>query len=237
MYMRIAVSGTASTGKSTFVRDFLKKWPSYTTPDRTYRDVIKEKKLKHSDKTNVKTQRAILDFLCAQQSGYKPTDNVIFDRCPLDNLVYSLWACDRGLTDIDEKFIAESIPLVRESMRNLDIIFFIPITSVAPIMIEDDGVRQADEAYIIEVDAIFKELRRRYNSQSFEPFFPQEDVPALIEIFGNPQERLYLAGMYIDAEGDAIEGDIEALLGEDIIKDLFNDQKERLFEEQGVIYS
>ena len=52
--MRIAISGTANTGKSTFVKDFIKKWPSYSTPKTTYRDIMKDVGDEHSSNTNTK---------------------------------------------------------------------------------------------------------------------------------------------------------------------------------------
>lgn len=233
--MRIAVSGTANTGKTTFIKDFLAKWSNYETPEKTYRDVIADSNLPHSDATTIETQRAILDFQIKTQADYTNKDNVIFDRCPLDNLVYSMWALNQESSDINDKFIDECIPLVRESMKNLDIIFFIPLTKVAPIKIVNDGVRQTDETYIKEVDNLFKEFQRRYNHQSFEPFFPQNDVPALIEIFGSRQERLYMAGLYIDNDGDSIEGDMDALIGEKALNDLLQSQKQELFKTSNII--
>jgi len=233
--MRIAVSGTANTGKTTFIKDFLKKWDNYSTPEKTYRDVLKEKKLNHSDKTNKETQKCILDFLVNQQKEYTKDDNIIYDRCPWDNLVYSMWALEQEDSDIDEKFIDECIPIVRDSMKDLDIIFFTPLTKASPIKIEDDGVRQADERYIQNIDSVFKEFYRRYMHQSFEPFFPQGDVPAIIELFGAPQERIYMASLYVDVDGDAIEGDMESLLGEESLKSLLGEQKEELFKSTGII--
>jgi hypothetical protein len=233
--MRIAVSGTANTGKTTFIKDFLKKWDNYSTPEKNYRDVLKEKKLKHSDKTNKETQKCILDFLVNQQKEYTKDDNIIYDRCPWDNLVYSMWALEQEDSDIDEKFIDECIPIVRDSMKDLDIIFFTPLTKASPIKIEDDGVRQADERYIQNIDSVFKEFYRRYMHQSFEPFFPQGDVPAIIELFGAPSERVYMAGLYIDVDGDAIEGDMESLLGEESLKDLIGEQKSEIFKSTGII--
>lgn len=233
--MRIAVSGTANTGKTTFINDFIKKWDNYSTPDKTYRDVIKENNLNHSDKTTKETQKSILDFLVNQQKEYTKDDNVIYDRCPWDNLVYSMWAMEQEDSDIDEEFIDECIPIVRDSMKDLDIIFFTPLTKFSPIAIEDDGVRQVDEQYINSIDSLFKEFYRRYTHQSFEPFFPQNDVPAIIEIFGSPKERLYMAGLYIDVDGDAIEGDMESLLGEESLKNLLGEQKQELFKSTGII--
>lgn len=234
--MRIAISGTANTGKTTFIKDFLSKWSKYTTPEKTYRDIITEKNLPHSDCTCKDTQQAILDFQIETLSKYSEKDNVIFDRCPLDNLVYSMHAVENPDSDIDSDFINKCIPLVRESMRKLDIIFFVPITSAATIPVVDDGVRQTDENYIKEIDNIFKEMFRRYSAQSFEPFFPQGDVPAIIELFGSRQERLYMAGLYIDADGDAIEGDMDSLLGQEALESLFNQQKQELFKTQNIIF-
>ena len=51
--MRIAVTGTACVGKSTFVNDFLNNWSDiYSKPESSYRDMLKEKKLEHSKQTN-----------------------------------------------------------------------------------------------------------------------------------------------------------------------------------------
>lgn len=233
--MRIAVSGTANTGKTTFIKDFLKKWDNYSTPKETYRDVIQNNNFEHSDKTTKETQKSILDFLVKQQKEYTKDDNVIYDRCPWDNLVYSMWAMGQDDSDIDEEFIDECIPIVRDSMKDLDIIFFTPLTKFSPIKIEDDGVRQVDEHYINSIDNLFKEFYRRYMHQSFEPFFPQGDVPAIIEIFGTPQERVYMAGLYVDVDGDAIEGDMDSLLGEESLKNLLGEQKQELFNTTGII--
>lgn len=41
--MRISVTGTACQGKSTFIKDFIEYFPKYSTPEKTYRDMIKEK--------------------------------------------------------------------------------------------------------------------------------------------------------------------------------------------------
>ena len=55
--MRIAISGTACQGKTTLITDFLEQWPTYKTPKKTYRDIIKDNNLDHSSKTNKKTQK------------------------------------------------------------------------------------------------------------------------------------------------------------------------------------
>ena len=60
--MRIAVSGTACQGKTTFIKDFIKEWPMYSTPEKTYRDFISENNLPHSENTNQDAQWSILNL-------------------------------------------------------------------------------------------------------------------------------------------------------------------------------
>jgi hypothetical protein len=40
------------------------------------------------------------------------------------------------------------------------------------------------------------------------PFFPADDCPGIIEIFGKPEERIQMIKWYLDAEGDLIGGDV-----------------------------
>ncbi len=108
--MRIAVTGTANVGKTTFIKDFLQNWSGvYKTPEKSYRDVIVEKGLDHSSKTSIETQQAILDFMVDQHMEYTRDDCVIFDRCPIDNLVYSIHSYDKQNSNIKEKFIEDVV--------------------------------------------------------------------------------------------------------------------------------
>lgn len=201
--MRVAVSGSANTGKSTFIKDFLKNWEGiYSTPDQSYRDIIKEKKLKHSDKTTKETQKIILDSMVESHMAYTKTDNVIFDRCPLDNIIYSLHSYDKESSDIDSDFIDECIPIVRESMKFLDIILYIPYDE--RVAIQQGKTRVSRKEYILEIDNIFKEVERQYHSESC-PFFQHDDRPALISINGSSRERIKQASMYITDDGSEFE--------------------------------
>lgn len=209
--MRIAISGTSNQGKSTLINDFLKTWPNYKTESKTYRDVLKEQKLPHSKKTTKDIQWKILNLMVEELQRYKKNDYVIFDRCPLDNIIYSLWACEKKQGKIDEKFISKCIPVVRESLKHLDIIFFLPITKVSPVEIKENGARETDTVYINEIDALFKSLNAQYkHNLGRTPFFPSDDCPGIIEIFGNPVERIQMIKWYIDADGDLIGGDVSS---------------------------
>ena len=77
--MRLAISGTAHSGKTTLLKSFLHTWNDYESPIISYRDILKEKQLDHSKETTPETQSVILDHLVDTVQGYKIDDTVIFD--------------------------------------------------------------------------------------------------------------------------------------------------------------
>ena len=228
--MRIAISGTGNQGKTTLINDFLQEWSNYKTESSTYRDKLVAENLPHSKNATKDTQWKILNHMIDEMQTFKSDDNVIMDRCPIDNLVYSLWCFEKGVGDIDKEFIDKCIPLVSESMKHLDIIFFLPITKFNNIKIEDDGVRETDPNYIKEIDHIFKAIQAQYQQHpQTNPFFPSDDSPALIEVFGSQYERLEMIKLYLDVDGDVIEGDQSELFNPenlDLMEQLLKQQSE-----------
>ena len=242
--MRIAFSGTANTGKSTLVRDFLTVWHMYKTPQQSYRDVIVDENLGHSKQTSKQSQKRILDFMVEQLRGKTTKDNVVYDRCPIDNIVYSMWSNDKQDSDIDDDFIAHCIPLVRESIKDLDIIFWIPFND--QIAIRDDNMRETDENYIREIDNIFEVIYKQFLYNDKFPLFDPEDKPAMIKIESTARhERLIEIARYIGLDGDSINPDeqwIKTLAGfednpegKQAVEDLLNQQKQEAFATKGSI--
>ena len=211
--MRICISGTGSQGKSTFIKDFLEEWPTYSTPEKTYRDFLKRT---HSKKTTKDIQWKILNSMIDELQKYTFEDNVIFDRGPLDNIVYTLWAHSKGTGKIDEKFVEKCVTLVRESLKHLDIVFYIPITRAAKDVeydtkefLKDKKRGLTDDEYRVEIDNLFKALKREWDINPDSKFFDPRDKPAVIEIFGEPIERIQMAKLYLDVDGDPMaEGTI-----------------------------
>lgn len=231
--MRIAVSGTACQGKTTFINDFKKEWPMYTVVDSSYRKLVKDGN--HSKKATKDNQWKILNCLIddLQKHGQKG-NKVIFDRCPLDNIVYTIWGNEKNKEEFDDAFVEKCIPLVRESMRLLDMVFFIPITKAAPVEIADKETRETDEIFIKEIDLIFKGIVHQVVRTGVSAFFTKDDSPGIIEIFGKPEERVQLARYYLNADGDLIgeESSIINSLDEDTISKLLAEQQEALVEEK-----
>jgi hypothetical protein len=231
--MRIAFSGAACTGKTTTISAFLDKWQSYRYIKSDYRDLIKTTK-KHSSNTTVKLQKQILEILSNDLKPFKFKDNVCFDRCPLDNLVYSLWAHGSEKKGFNEKFLSETIDTVKESMRNLDIIFVFT-RDLMPPLVEDNGTRDTDIKYINETNNIFKAILKQAEQDiNKSPFFPKNDSPAVIGIHGTVEERIAQISLYVTPDGGAY-GDKDSVFNmEEINKmhNLLSEQKHLLTEEQ-----
>lgn len=229
--MRIAISGCTSSGKSTLIEAFRRRWPMYTTPVRTYRDMIKEMGLDHSSLSNDETQLLILDFMMQEHEKYKLGDKVIFDRCPLDNLVYTL----QGNADnkISDEVAGATISFVRESLKNLDIIFW--IKRDPNIKVVQEGLREVNLEFIAETDKIFGDLFHQY-SENLESdiFFPKEDVPALLQMEGSTvDDRLAYIGEFIDYKGDLIETENSILdpSNIDLLQEMLEDQQKATINE------
>ena len=194
--MKIAVCGTSCIGKTTYIQDFLQTWKNYKNPEKTYRNSV-DKELLNKSGTE-QSQKFILNALVDQAIEFSKKDNVIFDRCVLDNLVYTTWLY---LNDkVSEKFLEESRIIVRETLKLYDILFFIPITKVAPVEISEKETRETDSVYREEIDNIFKSFISSYHKGEGK-IFPSEDCPAVIDIFGSPIERIKVTQLYLTENG------------------------------------
>lgn len=202
--MRIAFSGSAGQGKTTVVGDFLKEWPQYRRSAESHRQLVKEKVIPVNKNVTAEGQWDILQCLVKDVEGLRSSDNMVFDRCALDNIVYSLWAAGTGSSNIDKEFIGKCAEVVKEYMRKIDIIFFLPITRVAPVKLVEREGRDTDPMYVAEIDNIFKALAKSHNEGKC-PFFVHEDSPPIIEIYGSPAERIQMIKLYVDTKGASVE--------------------------------
>jgi predicted ATPase len=226
--MRIAISGSACQGKSTLIDDIIKKWPMYKRSDESYRKIIKEEALPLNDQVTEDGQWRILNCLLDDIQKTSADDYVLFDRCLLDNLVYSLWANSKNSNQISDEFIKKCIPLVKETMHSLDIIFFTPITKFSQIPKEARESRNIDKTYIKEIDNLFKAIEYSYTRTGSSPFFPDEDRPPIIEIFGSREERIAMVELYVNETGNAVVEETSVLDDKnlDLMSKLMTDQKD-----------
>jgi predicted ATPase len=233
--MRIAISGASNSGKTTLINAFLRRWPMYGTPMKSYRELINEHELNHSSKTSEETQLLILDSMMKVQEQYKSSDNVILDRCTWDNLAYTLVA--NSYDQVSDEVTAASISFVKESMKNIDIIFWLEYDS--DIKILDNGVRDSNLDYIKEVNGVFAQLYEHYNDNlESDIFYPKEDCPAIIPVEGKTvDDRLFYISQFIDEKGELIEPDSNLFSEENlqILEQMLTDQTKAKSDDQEVI--
>jgi len=148
--MRLAVTGPQNTGKSTYIKDFVEHFPQYTTPDETYRDIIERQNLEINQQGTEANQKLIRDFLFKQISENE-VPNIVFDRCVIDNYVYSLALYDEGKTSLE--FLNETFNMAVKHLEHLDGLIFIP-TAVS-VALTPDGTRDIDVQYIDKVNRLF----------------------------------------------------------------------------------
>lgn len=213
--MRIAIMGAQCVGKTTLVNDFLKTWPMYKTPEKTYRDIIKDQNLQINQQGNQKCQRIIFDAMCDEVLGVKKEDFVIFDRCIYDNIAYTLWLSNQENTDITSKFINTCIQIARQTAKLYDIIFYIPLSEHFPIPLSEKEQRSVDPKYREEIDNIIKAMVHTWREQK-NSYFDARDCAPIIEIFGSPEERIAMISAYVNENG-RMYGESDSLIP-DILK-------------------
>lgn len=116
--MRIAISGTHFSGKSTLVAALVKEFPNYELVDEPY-ILLEEEGYAFSYPPSIEDfkQQLEISVRCIMESG----NNTIFDRCPFDCLAYAL-----ALGEVDIESWTEKM---ESAIQLLDLIIFLPIES------------------------------------------------------------------------------------------------------------
>jgi len=144
-----------------------------------------------------------------------------------------MWCYANDVKGFDDRFIENSLFKVRKSMANLDIIFICTRDLMPPI--EKNGVREIDPKYVEEIDNLFKAIIKKYKDGAESlPFLEKDNSPAIIDIYGQPHERIAQIAMYVTDDGN-MYGEDQSLL--DInemaeMQKLLYEQKEALQDEK-----
>lgn len=168
--MRIAISGTHRAGKSTLAEDLAALLGDHVVAGEPYCDMEEDGYL-FSHPPSLEDFEAQLEHSLASLNDREP--NVIFDRCPVDFLGYLSTHDDADRFDIDAW-----LPRVRAAVRTLDLVVFVSIEPVDPIVSaasddDDDSREKVDEA-----------LRRIWLD---DPLGLTVDV---LEVEGRPHQRV-----------------------------------------------
>jgi len=198
--MKIALIGAQGVGKSTLIKEFIAQWPMYKTPEKTYRDIIKEKGLVINKEATREVQKTILNALVdeVQEAIKTDEDFLIFDRCVIDNIAYSLWHYGKDSEGFTSEFIIDCQTIAAMTLKSFDIVFYVPARKEIPLVESEN--RETDELFQEEMDNIFRALVSSYEKNT-GAFFPLEDCPAVITLDGPPDMRLPQIKLYIKENG------------------------------------
>lgn len=142
--MRIAISGTHHSGKSTLVEELSATLPRYSTVEEPYYQLVDEghefAEMPSADDFELQLERSIECL-----SGREP--DVVFDRCPVDMLGYLMVLAD----DFPLK---KWLPRVQAAIDTLDLIVFLPVEEPDRIALPPSQ----DARFRLDVDQALKEI-------------------------------------------------------------------------------
>lgn len=179
--MRIAVSGTHFIGKSTLIEDFIKKHPQYKCEIEPYYKLQEENSAELSLEPSLDSLVEQLDYSISQINESANTQNIIFDRCPVDFLAYAMCILAQDSIDIHDSEVSDRFVDLKAALNNLDLIIFLPISNENHIEYTEEN-----PAFRKAADKYFKKIYR----DDICDIFPSYNYPKIIEITGDRIERL-----------------------------------------------
>jgi hypothetical protein len=124
--MRIAISGTHCSGKTTLIDEFLLAHPEFTHEPEAYEALQEEYGETFAAEPNAEDFHRQLEYNVARLRRYGIGDRVIFERSPSDYLAY-MFALERLGRERDAaSVIKNSLELAQEAVALLDLIVFLP---------------------------------------------------------------------------------------------------------------
>lgn len=181
--MRIAVSGTHCSGKTTLVEDFLAAHRDYLHEPEPYEwleDVYGEAV---GDAPTPDDFRRQLEISVDRLGSHRRGASVIAERSPLDFLAYMLALNDLGRTGRDGETIASAAELAAAGIANVDLLVVLPLNG-------RDGI-VAPESEDLELRATMNDRLLDLLTVDDYSFFGSGS-PRVVEIHGARDQRLRL---------------------------------------------
>lgn len=142
--MRVAISGTHASGKSTLIEAFLLGHGDYLHEPEPYealQDLYGEAFGAEPSSDDFYRQ---LEYQVERLNNYRVGDRVIFERSPVDFLAYLLALNDLGREQVDRALAERSIAMAKGAVALLDMIVYLPLTGGGVVAeFEDPELRRA----------------------------------------------------------------------------------------------
>jgi len=167
--MRIAISGTHFSGKTTLVEVLSEAFPQHIVVEEPYYQLAEEghefAELPSIEDFELMLERSI-------ENLDESSKNTIFDRCPADILGYLL-----SHTDVEVFNLKEWLPRVQSAISKLDLVTFLPIEKPDRIVLP----LSQDVDYRKRVDVMLQEIIIE-NKFDF--------TVDVVEVTGSPEKRV-----------------------------------------------
>ncbi len=154
--MRIVVSGTHCSGKSTLVSDFLAAHRDYTHEPEPWEwlvEVYNESMPEEPDGAGFYRQ---LEVSVERLRTYRRTAQLIAERCPLDFLAYILALDDLGRDRQAMQLVEPAVELAHLGMEQIDLLIVLPLNHADGIEVpesEDPELRDAMNDRLLDLIA------------------------------------------------------------------------------------
>lgn len=145
--MRIAVSGTHCTGKSTLIDAFLQAHPDFVHEPEPYTVLVEDFGEEFSAEPCIEDFYRQLQFNINRLREHARGERVIYERCPIDFLAY--------VDALDSQAAQASLGLVSNAIQNLDLILYLPLDHT--IDVPEDEYPKLREAVDRRLSAILND--------------------------------------------------------------------------------
>jgi hypothetical protein len=130
--VRVAVSGSHSVGKSTLIAGFLARHPEYAHEPEAFEVLADDIQLTPSGGPTPEGLLLLLNYTLAAVDSRAAQPHVIFERSPVDYLAYAAASARAWPPDEAQEFLRAQKPLVRASMRLLELVAYLPLPTAGP---------------------------------------------------------------------------------------------------------
>jgi hypothetical protein len=152
--MRVAVSGTHCSGKSTLIDRFLVAHPDFTHEPEPYVVLQEDYGAVFAAEPSADDFYQQLEFNMGRLRCYQPSAKGIYERCPIDFIAYLLALSDLCTDQQASLLVERSLDIVRDGIKLLDLIVFLPLDGMESDVMsraEDQELRVAVDDWLVDI--------------------------------------------------------------------------------------